>query len=185
LVFFPSPLPLSTTPLCLFRSFFLFATSTYSFPLYLSLSLTLTQTHNDNNFDAEFRPCNCDRLCLLFSRILMNFQRRRRSHDIGDLYKHNMSLNGVFIAINVRRHVITVRPLDLFFFFLQTGAFIDLFEKVKKLIFWMSSPSICFIWIHFKFNPNHFIWNISLVVFSFENLWYYNIRYYLLVFYIY
>lgn len=88
-----------------------FATSTQS----LSLSHTHTQAHNDNNFSAEFRPCNCDRLCLLFSRILMNFHRRRRSHDIGDLYRHNMSLNRVFIATDVRRPVITARPLDIFF----------------------------------------------------------------------
>lgn len=60
----------------------------------------------------------------------MNFQRRRRSHDIGDLYRHNMSLNRVFIATDVRKHIITVRPLE-FFFIVQTCAFDDLFEKSK------------------------------------------------------
>lgn len=128
---FFSPFPLSrpTTPhrlsLSVLRLLLLLVVSLY---LSLSLSHTLTQTHNDNNFGAEFRPCNCDRLCLLFSRILMNFQRRRRSHDIGDLYRHNMSLNRIFIATDVRRHVITVRPLDIFFFFI----FVDLFEKSKN-----------------------------------------------------
>jgi len=130
LVFFPFPLPNPQTPLCLSRSFFCLLLL-LSFSVYLSLTLSLSHTHthlhNDNNFGAEFRPCNCDRLCLLFSRILMNFQ-RRRSHDIGDLYRHNMSLNRVFIATDVRRHVIIVRPLKNFFL---TRSFIDLFENAK------------------------------------------------------
>jgi len=96
----------------------------------------------------------------------MNFQlRRHRSHDIGDLYKHNMSLNRVFIATDVCRHVIMVRLLK----FLFLNAHIDWFVWKHKNEFSHCSQELTalirFIRLNFVFNPNHFIWNVVKCIF--------------------